>query len=111
MVVDSVEKLRELLSRGWKPYYHKAVKRWYLRPPSGPERVVVDRVLEPLVEKIYEEIKSSRKVIRAGDIQAARASGATIQQIVEEFKVPRSTVYIALEKAPDGVVKPVIFLL
>jgi hypothetical protein len=44
MVIRKLDELLDLVLKGWKPYYHRGVDRWYLR--RGNRRILIDRNLE-----------------------------------------------------------------
>jgi hypothetical protein len=60
VVVKSREQLYELVQRGYKPYFHKAVKRWYLR--KGQERLLINRSLEAEAEALARSVVPQRSV-------------------------------------------------
>jgi DNA-binding NtrC family response regulator len=97
MAVRKLEELIDLVLKGYKPYYHRSVNRWYLR--RGNRRILIDRNLDRVAEEIYkvlEDLKKCREAARRELIRRAielRASGATIKEVVEITGVPRSTLY------------------
>lgn len=58
VVVKSREELEKYIMMGYRPYYHKAVKRWYLR--KGRERHIIARELELLAKKYAEELEARK---------------------------------------------------
>ena len=60
MVVRSLRELYELLDEGYIPYYHRRVRRWYLRRDS--RRILVGRELEAPVKDIADELSEWMKV-------------------------------------------------
>jgi DNA invertase Pin-like site-specific DNA recombinase len=97
MVVRRLDELLDLVLKGWKPYYHRGVCRWYLR--RGNRRILIDRNLDGVAEEIHEVLeylKKRREATRRELIRRAielRASGATIKEVVEATGIPRSTLY------------------
>ena len=97
VVVKSREELEKYIMMGYKPYYHKAVARWYLR--KGRERHIIARELELLAKKYAEELESRKKQeveMRRKRLEEAvklRSRGAPMQEVVERTGVPGSTLY------------------
>lgn len=61
MTVTSVEELNRLVGEGWTPYYHKAVRRWYLR--RGKDVRIIGAQLEPYVEDLAAGIPRKRNKV------------------------------------------------
>jgi len=55
VVVKDLSELYELLDEGYIPYYHRRVKRWYLR--KGSKRLLVDKCLEEMVKGTADELR------------------------------------------------------
>jgi DNA-binding NtrC family response regulator len=97
MVVRKLDELIELVLKGYKPYYHRGVDRWYLR--RGNRRMLIDRNLDGVAEEIHkvlEDLKKRREAVRRELLRKAvalRASGLTVNEVVEITRVPRSTLY------------------
>lgn len=97
MVVRSLEELLKFIRDGYKPYYHRGVSRWYLR--KGRKRILIDRNLDRVAEeirKVLEDFKKCGEATRKELIRKAiklRASGATIEEVVDATGIPRSTLY------------------
>jgi len=97
MVVRRFDELVDLVLKGYRPYYHRGVSRWYLR--RGNKRILIDRNLDRIAEEIHkvlEDLKRRREITRRELIRKAielRASGATIKEVVETTGIPRSTLY------------------
>jgi len=97
MVVRKLGELIDLVLKGYKPYYHRSVNRWYLR--KGNKRVLIDRSLDGVAEevhKVLEDLKKCREVARKELLKKAivlRASGLTVSEVIEIAGVPRSTLY------------------
>jgi DNA-binding NtrC family response regulator len=97
MVVRKLDELIDLVVKGYKPYYHRGVNRWYLR--RGSKRILIDRSLDSVVEEIHkllEELKRLREAVRRELLRKAimlRASGLTVNEVIEITGVPRSTLY------------------
>jgi DNA-binding NtrC family response regulator len=97
MVVRKLDELIELVLKGFKPYYHRGVDRWYLR--RGNRRILVDRNLDGVAEEIHkvlEYLKKRREAVRRELLRKAivlRASGLTVNEVVEATGIPRATLY------------------
>jgi hypothetical protein len=97
MVVRRPNELIDLVLKGYKPYYHRGVGRWYLR--RGDRRMLIDRSLDRVAEEIYkvlEDLKKHREAARRELLRKAivlRASGLTVNEVVEVTGIPRSTLY------------------
>jgi hypothetical protein len=97
MVVRKLDELLDLVLKGWKPYYHKSVGRWYLR--RGNRRMLIDKSLDRVAEEIHkvlEYLKKYREIARRELIRKAivlRASGLTVNEVIEATSIPRSTLY------------------
>jgi DNA invertase Pin-like site-specific DNA recombinase len=101
MAIRRIDGLLELVLKGYKPYYHRGVNRWYLR--RGNRRILIDRNLNRVAKEIHkalEYLKMRREAIRKELIRRAielRASGATIKEVVKVVGVLRSTLYRYLQ--------------
>ncbi|MCD6084820.1 MAG: Hin recombinase [Desulfurococcales archaeon] len=97
MVVKDHKHLYELLNEGYIPYYHRRVKRWYLR--KGSKRLLVDKCLEEMVKGTADEfrewVKAQEVHVEALREQARRlrAKGLTVDEVAEALGVSRSTLY------------------
>jgi len=97
MVVRRVDELLDLVLKGYKPYYHRGVSRWYLR--KGSKRLLIDKELEGVAEEIYlkfKELRSEERMLRDELIKEAiklRANGLTITEVIKLTGIPRSTLY------------------
>ena len=97
MVVKDLSELYELLDEGYIPYYHRRVRRWYLR--KGSRRVLVDKCLEVVVKGIADElrewVKTQEVYVEALREQARRlrAKGLTVDEVAEALGVSKSTLY------------------
>jgi DNA invertase Pin-like site-specific DNA recombinase len=97
MVVRRFDELVDLVLKGYRPYYHRGVSRWYLG--KGNKRILIDRDLDRIAEEIHkalEDLKKRKEITRRELIRRAielRASGATIKEVVEAAGIPRSTLY------------------
>ena len=97
--------LLDHLGEGWKLYFHKGVRRWYVyRGAHG--RKVVNASLASLCEKLYRELSEGREPVPAKEVQKRRWQGQTIEGIAEDLGLSRGAVYNALEKKPGDMVKP-----
>jgi hypothetical protein len=106
MVVKSREELYALLGRGFKPYWHKAVRRWYLR--RGQVRHIIDRGLEAEVEAIAQRLGPPRRVSmgRVAEAIRMRAEGLPIPAVIGWAGVKRSTLYGKLEEYEERKIEP-----
>jgi predicted transcriptional regulator len=104
-VIRTEEQLWEYVKNGYKPYLMKSVNRWYLR--RGRERHIIDRSLEPLAKSIRERmLETELPPVPVSVIQDMRRSELPVQKISKATGLQRSTIYTALEKKPDEVIKP-----
>ena len=65
MIVRRLDELIDLVLKGYKPYYHRGVGRWYLR--RGNRRILIDRNLDGVAEEIHEVLeylKNRREAVR-----------------------------------------------
>jgi hypothetical protein len=103
VTVKNKEEMMMFIKEGFKPYYHKTVKRWYLR--RGQQRHIIARELEADAESIAMELKP--KLHRVPNYKVAeavkmRVEGAPVPSIVEETGIPRSTLYEKFDKYDEG---------
>jgi DNA-binding phage protein len=105
VVVRTREQLYQLVQGGYKPYFHRAVRRWYLR--KGRERILVDRSLEADAEAIARAISPQREVSEERVIEAVemRARDLPVSTVVEEKGVAKSTLYRKLGEYEEAVRK------
>jgi len=65
VIVRRLDELIDLVLKGYKPYYHRGVGRWYLR--RGNRRILIDRNLDGVAEEIHEVLeylKNRREAVR-----------------------------------------------
>jgi hypothetical protein len=103
VAIKNKEEMMVFIKEGFKPYYHKTVKRWYLR--RGQERHIIARELEADAESIAMELKPM--LHRVPDYKVAealkmRVEGAPVPSIVEETGIPKSTLYEKFGKYDEG---------
>jgi hypothetical protein len=103
--VATKAELLDHLGRGWKLYFHKTVRRWYVYR-GARDRRIVSASLENLCEKLYRELSGGREPVPALEVQERRWQGQPIECIAEDLDISRGAVYNALEKNPDDIVKP-----
>jgi hypothetical protein len=103
--VTTKEELLDHLGKGWKLYFHKTVRRWYVYR-GARHRKIVSATLENLCEQLYRELSGGREPVPALDVQERRWQGQPIEGIAEDVGLSRGAVYNALEKNPDDMVKP-----
>jgi len=105
VVVRTREQLYQLVQEGYKPYFHRAVRRWYLR--KGRERILVDRSLEADAEAIARAMGPQREVSEERAIEAVemRARDLPVSTVVEEKGVAKSTLYRRLGEYEEAVRK------
>jgi len=103
VTIKSREEMMRFIREGFKPYYHKAVKRWYLR--RGQQRHIIARGLEADAESIAMELKPTLRRVpdyKVAEAVKMRVEGAPVPAIVEETGIPRSTLYEKIEKYDEG---------
>jgi len=103
--VTTKEELLDHLGKGWKLYFHKTVRRWYVYR-GARHRKIVSATLENLCQQLYRELSGGREPIPALEVQERRWQGQPIDGIAEDLDISRGAVYNAFEKNPDDVVKP-----
>jgi hypothetical protein len=105
VVVRTREQLYQLVREGYKPYFHRAVRRWYLR--KGRERLLVDRNLEADAEAIARAMGPQRGVSGERAIEAVEmgAGGLPVGTVVEEAGTAESTLYRRLGEYEEAVRK------
>jgi len=103
--VSTGEELLNLLSEGWRLYFHKVVRRWYVYR-GARDRMIVSAKLEDLCNKIYKKLRGESEPVPALDIQESRLQGQPIEDIASDVGLSRVAVYNALDKKPDDVTKP-----
>ncbi len=105
MPLSTEEELRSHLDAGWRPYFHKGVRRWYLYRGARDRKIVSAR-LEGLCDRIYKRWKGENEPIPALEIQESRLQGQPIEGITSDMGLSRGAVYNALDKKPSDVIKP-----
>ncbi len=103
VTVKTKEELDALVRQGFKPYYHKGVRRWYLR--KGQTRHIIDRSLESEAKALAEKFEVAKRKIpeyRVAQAIKMRLEGIPVSAIVEETGIPRSTLYEKFEKHDSG---------
>jgi hypothetical protein len=103
--VTTKAELLDHLDKGWKLYFHKTVRRWYVYR-GARDRRIVSASLENICEQLYRDLSGSREPVPALDIQERRWQGQPIEGIASDVGLSRGAVYNALEKNPDDMVKP-----
>jgi hypothetical protein len=103
--VTTKEELLDYLDKGWKLYFHKTVRRWYVYRGAGDRRIV-SATLENLCKRLYRELSGGREPVPALEVQERRWQGEHIEGIASDMGISRGAVYNALEKNPGDVVKP-----
>jgi len=97
VVVKTLDELKEYISKGFKPYYHEGVGRWYLR--KGQERHLIAKELEPYVKELAEkisvedEMRKVEKDLRLAEALKLRAEGKTVSEVLRETGISKSTFY------------------
>lgn len=105
MPVSTGEELFDLLGEGWRLYFHKVVRRWYVYR-GARDRMIVSAKLEDLCNKIYKKLRGESEPVPALEIQESRLQGQPIEDIASDVGLSRVAVYNALDKKPDDVTKP-----
>jgi transposase-like protein len=103
VTVKNKEEMMRFIKEGFKPYYHKTVKRWYLR--RGQQRHIIARELEAEAESIAMELKPMLRRVpdyKVAEAVKMRVEGASVPAIVEETGIPRSTLYEKFDKYDEG---------
>jgi hypothetical protein len=105
VVVRTREQLYKLVREGYKPYFYRAVRRWYLR--KGRERLLIDRSLEADAEAIARAMGPQRGVSeeRANEAVEMKAGGLPVNTVVEETGTAKSTLYRRLGEYEEAVRK------
>jgi hypothetical protein len=103
--VTTKEELLDHLGKGWKLYFHKTVRRWYVYR-GARHRNIVSASLENICEQLYRELRGWREPVSALEVQERRWQGQPIEGIAEDLDISRGAVYNALEKNPADIVKP-----
>jgi hypothetical protein len=103
--VTTKEELLDHLDKGWKLYFHKNVRRWYVYR-GARHRKIVSASLEDICEQLYRELSGGREPVPASEVQQRRWQGQPIEGIAEDLNISRGAVYNALEKNPGDIVKP-----
>jgi hypothetical protein len=103
--VSTKAELLDHLDKGWKLYFHKTVRRWYVYR-GARHRKIVSASLENICEQLYRELSGGREPIPALEVQERRWQGQPIEGIAEDLDISRGAVYNALEKNPGDIVKP-----
>jgi hypothetical protein len=103
VAIKSREEMMRFIREGFKPYYHKAVRRWYLR--RGQQRHIIARELEADAESIAMELKPTLHRVpdyKVAEAMKMRVEGSPVPAIVEETGIPRSTLYEKFDKYDEG---------
>jgi hypothetical protein len=103
VTVKSREEMMMFIREGFKPYYHKTVKRWYLR--RGQQRHIIARELETDAESIAMELKPTLRRVpdyKVAEAVKMRVEDISVPAIVEETGIPRSTLYEKFGKYDEG---------
>jgi hypothetical protein len=103
--VATKEELLDHLGKGWKLYFHKTVRRWYVYR-GARHRKIVSATLENICEQLYRELRGGREPVSALEVQERRWQGQPIEVIADDVGLSRGAVYNALEKNPGDIVKP-----
>jgi hypothetical protein len=103
--VATKAELLDHLGKGWKLYFHKTVRRWYVYR-GARHRKIVSASLENLCEQLYRDLSGGREPVPALEVQERRWQGQLIEGIASDMGISRGAVYNALEKNPGDVVKP-----
>jgi hypothetical protein len=103
VVVETREELMHLIRQGFKPYYHKGVKRWYLR--KGHVRHIIARSLDAEAGILAEKLRPTPRRVpeyKVAEAVKMRLEGAPVSTIVEETGISRSTLYEKFDKYDKG---------
>jgi hypothetical protein len=105
MPVSTEKELYELLSDGWKLYFHKTLRRWYVYR-GAHDRKIVNPKLAQLCENLRKQLRKEIRPVSASEIQEMRFDGKTVEGIANEMGVCQRTVYNALERDARDVIRP-----
>jgi hypothetical protein len=103
MAVTSIEELKRLVEEGWVPYFHKGVRRWYIR--KGEKTEVISVQLEPYAEEMAARIPRKRNKVKpevAAEVVRLRKNGGPIGSISECLGLPYRTVENILDRYQSG---------
>lgn len=103
MAVTSIEELNRLVQQDWIPYFHKGVRRWYVR--RGQARRIIDVRLEPYAEDLAARIPRRRNEVTSGmaaEVVERRRRGELISSISEELGIPYRTVENIIDRYESG---------
>ena len=103
MAVTSIEELRRLVEEGWVPYFHRGVRRWYVR--KGHKTEIVSVHLEPYAEDIAARIPRERNKVTpevAARVVELRKNGELIGSISDRLGLPHRTVENILDRYESG---------
>jgi len=103
--VATKSELLDHLGKGWKLYFHKTVRRWYVYR-GARDRKIVSASLENICEQLYRELSGGREPVPALEVQERRWQGQPIEDIADDVGLSRGAVYNAFEKNPDDMIKP-----
>ena len=91
VVVKSREELTALVKDSYVPYYHRDVKRWYLR--KGGKRILIDGSLEEYAKQIAKELEKIRrreeKVKTMIEAIKLRAQGLTVREVLKKTRISK----------------------
>ena len=105
MAVSTQDELWSRLQEGWRLYFHKGVRRWYIYRGTH-DRKIVSPSLESLCQTIYKKLKGESQLIPASVIQESRLQGQLIEDIANDLGLSKDAVYNALDKSPSEIIKP-----
>lgn len=74
--------LKQRLREGWKPYYHKTAKRWYLR--KGQKRKIIPPELESLASKMRPPV--TKIFVDAREYRELKEEISNLRSRLEEFE-------------------------
>lgn len=103
--VTTREELLDCLDKGWRLYFHKTLRRWYVYR-GARDRRIVSASLANLCERLYRELRGRHEPVPASEVRERRWQGQPVEGIMSDLGLSRGAVYNALEKNPGDMVKP-----
>jgi len=103
MAVTSLEELKRLVEGGWVPYFHKGVRRWYVR--KGQKTEVIGAHLEPYAENLASRIPRERNKVTpdvAARVVELRRNGEPMGSISDSLGLPHRTIENILDRYECG---------
>lgn len=107
MVVQTAAELKKLVESGWAPYFHKTMRRWYVRNRENSKQTkIITPKLNSLAAELREGISLERKKVTPeirDEVIRRRRQGEPIKAIAEGMCLGETTVNRILKTADDPV--------